>query len=364
VLPVGAGAAEMPMCGVVTTNCVVSVEQNGAAPTDPFMIFADHGAPGYEEYRVELMDGSSSFRLDPTDTWSVRLNIGSVAPEQLTARGRNVVVERDVVGGNHVLTVTMNPVRMATRSAGCDASGCGGPSATADTIHSGYWGFSANDLAYLSDPDDRAAMRNFHFATSADWASTPPQLDAGTNTIVVDVANAHFESPAVPYAGVAEFRLPRAMLTRIYGVDDPDSLAASAFRASASGPGPAPTTTVTRDAFAVDVQIDGITFSKRSLAVVGKTWPRAPADLRAERRSGTKGLIRTDGAKPRGSKVRGYQAVCRPGSGAAVRAATTQQDPLPVKVTGLTSGKRYECTVRARSRAGLGVAGRVTIPRS
>ncbi|HEX2504849.1 MAG TPA: hypothetical protein VHK22_01455 [Gaiellaceae bacterium] len=57
VLPVGAGATEMPMCGVVTTNCVVSVEQNGAAPTDPFEMFADHGAPGYEEYRVELMDG-------------------------------------------------------------------------------------------------------------------------------------------------------------------------------------------------------------------------------------------------------------------------------------------------------------------
>jgi Fibronectin type III domain len=106
-----------------------------------------------------------------------------------------------------------------------------------------------------------------------------------------------------------------------------------------------------------------MTFSRRKLEIRGYTQPLRPRNLSAERKTRTKGVIRSTGAKARGSKVRGYQAVCRPRSGGAVRAETRRQDPLPIRLAGLTPGKRYECTVRAKSRAGLGQAGTVVMPR-
>jgi hypothetical protein len=151
------------------------------------------------------------------------------------------------------------------------------------------------------------------------------------------------------------------MLTRFYNVDDPATLTASAF--AVTGAGGAATTAVSVNPGSVNVVIDGITFSKRKLRIRSHTEPRRPRNLSAERKTATRGVIRSTGSKRRGSKVRGYQAVCRPGSGATVRAETTRRDPLPIRVNGLTQGKRYKCTVRAKSRAGLGVPGKVTMPR-
>lgn len=361
-----AGAVPVPMCsGPGDSRCVEAIRQNGAAPVDTYtLIGIRDGAGSAARYLIELQTGGGMYALDPDDVWTLVLNTGGTAPEELVAKGRDLVVNRGMSGGHHTISVAMHPVRMATRDV-CNASGCGGPDGVADTIHPGYWRMDVNELDYLADPDDRAAMRNYHFATSADWSSTPPQLDPATNTITADVANAHFESrtPDVRYIGSAEFRLPKPMLTRIYGVDDPDSLTASSFRASSSGSGPDPTTTVVIDSFSVTVQIDGIRFSKRKLSVRGKTWPRVPRNLRAKRKSALTGVIRTDGARPRGSKVRGYKAVCRPRNGSAVRAETTRRNKLPIRVRGLEPGKRYVCTVRAKSKAGLGVRGRVRMPR-
>lgn len=361
-----AGAAPVPMCsGPGDSRCVETIRQNGATPVDLYNLVGIRNGTGADaEYLIEIQSepGPPYYALDPADVWTVVLNTGGTAPEELVAIGRDLDVGRGMSGGHHTISIAMHPVRKATRNS-CDASGCGGPGALADEIHPGYWRMDVRELGYLSDSDDRAAMRNYHFATSADWSSTPPQLDPATNTITADVANAHFESPGVRYIGSAEFRLPKPMLTRIYGVDDPDSLTASSFRASSSGSGPDPTTTVVIDAFSVTVQIDGIRFSKRKLSVRGKTWPRVPRDLRAKRKSSLKGVIRTDGARPRGSKVRGYKAVCRTRNGPAVRAETRRRNKLPIRVRGLEPGKRYVCTVRAKSKAGLGVRGKVRMPR-
>jgi len=55
--------------------------------------------------------------------------------------------------------------------------------------------------------------------------------------------------------------------------------------------------------------------------------------------------------------VRGYQATCRSG-GLTVRGSSFRS---PLRVTGLVPSRRYACSVRAKSRAGLGRIGRVTI---
>lgn len=39
------------------------------------------------------------------------------------------------------------------------------------------------------------------------------------------------------------------------------------------------------------------------------------------------------------------------------------RNKLPIRVTGLTAGKRYVCSVRAKSRARLGLGATVGMPR-
>ena len=94
----------------------------------------------------------------------------------------------------------------------------------------GYLDGWVDDLDYIDDPDDGAAMRGFDLSTNADWVSSPLQLDYETNSIVLDASNSHFENDGTTvFVGEAEFRIPFAMLSRLYNVDDPASLTASAF---------------------------------------------------------------------------------------------------------------------------------------
>jgi Fibronectin type III domain len=343
--------------------CVASVERNGSAvgPSDPsFAFWSDHWVDpdGTNRYNFWVNNGTSS--LSTSDSWEIVLNTGAVFPEQTFSRSQNMTIDRGTTGsGDHTVRFKVTPVRVSYGS--CDSSGsC--PMVNPNPTVPAYLDGWVDDAAYFTDPLDRAAIRGFDLASNTDWVSTPLQLDWATNTIILDVANSHFENDGTTvFQGHAEFKLPNAMLTRFYNVDDPATLTAAAF--AVTGAGGAATSSVTVNPGNVNVVIDGITFSKRKLKIRGHTEPLRPRNLSAERKTETRGVIRSSGARARGSKVRGYQAVCRPGSGANVRAETTQQDPLPIHVRGLTQGKRYECTVRAKSRAGLGVPGTVTMPR-
>ena len=193
----------------------------------------------------------------------------------------------------------------------CDASGvC---PAIATSLRTGYLEVWIGDLDYLSSAADRAAMRGFDLASNAEWVSSPLQLDYATRAIVLDAANAHWEPMGMAvFHGSAEFRLPFAMLSRIYLVDDPASLTPAAFTVTA-GSGAAPTVAVAVGADDVKVTMTGIEFSKRRLRIKGDVAPGRPRDLRASRPTATAGVIRFAKALPRGAKVRGYQAVCRAG---------------------------------------------------
>jgi Fibronectin type III domain len=343
--------------------CVVSVERNGTpvGPADTsFEFWSDHWVDpdGTNRYTFWVNNGTST--LSTSDSWEVVLNTGSVFPEQTFSRSQNMTINRGTTGsGDHTVRFNVTPVRMSY--GGCNSSGSCvtvNPNPTVPAYLDGW----VDDAAYFSDPLDGAAVRGFDLASNTDWVSTPLQLNWATNTIILDVANAHFENDGTTvFQGHAEFKLPNAMLRRLYNVDDPVTLTSAAF--AVTGAGGAATTSVVVNPGSVEVVIDGMTFSKRKLKIQGRTHPLRPRNLSAERKTKTRGVLRSSGAKPRGSKVRGYQAVCRPGSGSAVRAETTREDPLPIRVGGLTLGKRYECTVRAKSRAGLGLPGTVTMPR-
>jgi Fibronectin type III domain len=161
---------------------------------------------------------------------------------------------------------------------------------------------------------------------------------------------------------LAEFKLPFPMLRRLYHVDDPASLTPAAF--SVTGAGGAATTTVEvdPDGETVRVDIDGITFSKKRLRITGDTRPTRPRNVTADRVSSTRGKIRFDPADSRGSRVREYRALCRHQRGAGDFFSFREDEDSPLVLRGLKPGRRYECTVRARSRAGLGPAARVTMP--
>jgi hypothetical protein len=288
---------------------------------------------------------AGGWTLDYGDTWTFNINTGSTAPSTTFSRGRNVEVTRGGTATSHTLQVQMQPVRMAYGA--CNSSG--GCPGLPTTLATGYLEGWVNDLSYVTDPGYAAAQRGFDLATNADWASTPPQLDFDTNSIVLDVANAHFEPDGTTvFVGEAEFRLPNAMLSGLYGVDDPASLTASAFRVS-TGSGPAPTITVVVGTGEVNVDIDNMTFSKRKLKITGDMRPRAPRNVTVRRTGRTTATLRFLKALPRGSKVRGYRVTCS-SRGRIVRKSAVGS---PVRLTGLSTSL-WRCNVRATSRAGLG----------
>ena len=365
--PAASAATTLPACsGVTPTNCVVSVARNGAPVTyptgvgDPYQVSAARWTAGgthYFNFTVSRTIGG--FTLDVTDTWNIVLNTGSTYPGETFARGHAVSISRGGgLAGGYTVGFTMHPVRMAVTDDACGHNGaCGGPTSVAPHLFTGYLDGWVDDLHYITDPDDEAAMRGFDLATNADWVSSPLQLDYETNAIVLDVANRHFEPDGTtPFVGSAEFRLPFAMLTRLYLVDDPPTLTSSAFTVTAAG-GVAPLTVVSVSTSSVHVTMDNIGFSKRRLTIRGDTRPLAPRNLRAAHLTRTSAIIRFDPSRRRGSKVRGYQAVCRSG-GLTVRGSALRS---PIRVRGLVPSRRYTCNVRAKSHAGLGRIGRVTI---
>ena len=59
--------------------------------------------------------------------------------------------------------------------------------------------------------------------------------------------------------------------------------------------------------------------------------------------------------------MRGYKATCRATGHTVIGSSSRNRSPLAVR--GLRYGTRYSCSLRAKSRAGLGRVARVTIPR-
>ncbi len=241
-----AWAAQLPLCtGVVTTNCVISAKLGGVSQPypggggDPYEISVDTVDPlsAYDFVATVRQTGGGPLPLG--QVWELAVNTGDTVVGETFARGRDVTIVRGGSAGSRTVTATLSPVRMAG-----DCGSSGSCPMTATIMRPGELELWIGDLGYLDSPADEAAMRGFDLATSASWVSSPPTLDYATRAIVLDVANPHFEVGGVtPFVGSAEFKLPFAMLSHLYDVDDPASLTPAAFAATA-GPGPAPTVSV------------------------------------------------------------------------------------------------------------------------
>jgi len=361
---------QLALCGPTPAPpCVVSVKKNGTPI--PYNQTLDIGLEvvsaikfhitgdptKHFNFSIQAPDGSDT--LNTSDTYEMTLNLGTADPGETFERGHDVTITRDLSDpDNQTVTFTQNPVRVADD--GCNSMGsCG--AVAGHVTRTGYLDGWVDDLAYIDDPLDRASMRGYDFATNADWSSSPPTLNYDTHTFILDIGNAHFENDGTTvFIGSAEFRFPFAMLSRLYEVDDPGSLTSGSF--TISGTGAAATTSVDIDSggHVVHVIIEGMTFSKHRLKIIGNMRPSGVRNLKAIRVRATAGKLKFDPATSRGSKVRGYAAKCKSASGLVARGSA---DASPLKVTGLAPGVKYRCSVWAKSRFGTGPKRGVDMPR-
>ena len=353
-----------PPCFVsITKNGVTPLEQNNVLDTGVEVITGlTFVGSGTRYWQFSIQDEHGHYDLNPLDTYEIVLDVGTANPAETFTRGKTVAVERDLsVPNHHTVTFTMNPVRVAYSFNGCHGNGtC---DMRPDVLAPGYLEGWVDNLGFVTDPADAAAMQGWDLTASTDWVSSPPTLNYDTHTFFIDVANSHCEEPTgpacTPYVGSVEMTFPFAMLSHLYEVDDPASLGPTAFTFGGTGGGTV-TTTVNDAGHTVHVEITDLTFSTRHLKIVGNMRPGRVKNLHAVRVSGTTGKLKFDPAPSHGSRVRGYKATCKSGSGLV---ATGSADASPLKVTGLSPGVKYDCKIWAKSRFGDGLRRGITMPR-
>jgi hypothetical protein len=256
--------------------CFVSITKNGTTPLQQNDVL-DTGVEviggqtfvieGARYWNFSIQDQHGDFSLNPSDVYEVVLDIGGGNPGETFSRGQNVVIERDTdTPGHHTVTFTMNPVPVSHTFSGCNGNGtC---PERPDVEATGYLEGSVDNLRYITDPADEAAMQGWDLVASTDWISTPPTLNYDTHTFIVDAANSHCANTAgtcVPFVGAVSMTFPFAMLSHLYEVDAPGTLGPSAFSVVGAGSSAATTVTVDEAGHVVHVDISGMTFSKRHL---------------------------------------------------------------------------------------------------
>jgi hypothetical protein len=352
----------VPWCSAtVTTQCIVSAHDGDVPVTeaDPLLEVTStrYVLDGATSFHVGVDRRGGGHLLDPTHAYDVTVNLGSTIAWETFERGHDVQVTRGGSATSQTVTFRMHPARMDYTDSGC--GGTGTCPAVGQHLVTGYWEATVDDAGFATDATYRAALRGFDLATNADWVSSPLQMDFATNTITLDVSNAHLEPDGTtPFIGHAQFTLPFSMLLGLYGVDMPTTLTSSAFGVTGASSGT--TTSVVVGASEVTVTLEGLTFSKHALRLYGHTFPARPSSLRARRTSRATARIVVGAAMQRGSRIRGYVATCSQGRHVTRGVTRDGIGSAVITVTGLRAG-HATCVVRALSRAGRGVARAVLV---
>lgn len=182
--------------------------------------------------------------------------------------------------------------------------------------------------------------------TNVEETAIPPQITGNPFTITEQLGNSH-ELNGQEFQGFWDAVLPNAFLVDM-GINDPSTLTSAGISASV-GTG---TVTVTPGPTSTEIAITGITFSRRTVHIKrGTITPNAPTGLRTRRASARVASLTFHAARPRGSRVRSYEARCR-AANHTTRYGIGSRSPL--KVTSLTRGVSYVCQVRAKAAVGYG----------
>jgi len=365
---------EWPRCGSAGDTdgkyCIVSVTRDGV----PAALTPDCGTPGdYETPYVDLLDaGTVRYGVvrqpvndagctdvygdvDPSVTWKLKVNVGSIRPRELYGHIRNVDM---VFGGNatdgFTFTLTFQPTPIAWRSdfSSCTTSGCGTDATIADLVYRGFVTGYVTDLASSGLPPaeiaDRMGMINAYNAQAVDG----PWYDIDSNTLVLKLANPHLRDASTPAVGFFESFLPNAYLVNQLHVPYPDTLTGGSFTVVRAGSTTSVPFTVSHEASGIRLVIHGIGFSTPTYKIHPK--PSAPGRPRwgsATRVAPHAVRLRfrapiANGGKP----VTAYVGRCHRGTGAwhVVRGTSS-----PLVVRDLPR-KRVSCQVRAVNVIGPG----------
>lgn len=349
-------------------TCIVSATYDGSA--------LSYSSPDYAVW--------ASFYPIPKDTsdtvqWSVQPKTASdlsaalghtfsitiktnVIPRAIDAFGDSLTYTRSgPTAGEYHVTITGQPVSIT------DQTGCtfppGGPTCTpvasgpSSVVLQGEIG-DYNAKIY-ADPGYPAGLVDSFYGmdmyTNITETGLPPTIDQsnGQNELQIQLADHHFlQDGTTVVHGNFYLRLPATFLSTMWGINDLSTLATDGLNASIGAGGGTLSVTVEPGNTGVQVQISNLTFSRRKLRItLGHVTPRAPTHVAAKRIGGSSAKVTFHAAKPRGQKVTGYQVRCTPGYHAGIVTAKSKHSPLTI--TGL-GAQAYNCTLRARSKAGYG----------
>jgi len=351
--PATAESFQARWCTDSPAPCLVSATRNGTPITA-----ADPG------YRIEMIGVSNnpdftytafllrhtSGVLDLDDTFSLTFDLGKkLVPDYTESYISRPDVDRiDDGDGSHKVTITGQPVLLTY---GCNDSY---PSVCSETATDQDYEFSGE----IQELKTNLEFRGFDRSQSVDsvngiFLETPSR---GAPYLTSDWANSHFQTDGTTVVqGEARFRLPYKMLKDDFGVPDPATMVASSMVGSVNGKPAGFEITQDPDGGGVYVDIDGVTFSKKTIKVKrGKITPTRATLTKTKRTSAIRGKLSFEKATARGARVNGYQARCTSGKSVATSVGGKKAYRTPLLIGGLKPGVTYRCSVRALSKAGPG----------
>lgn len=354
-------------------ECVLSATRNGvpvttAYPSEPGThewFYVDNGwRDGIWGFNLNTItvppvgDPVADKGVDGSARWVITVNTGATYPRELNAKTRNTVFTR---GGNaatgYWFRIEFNPVPIAWRyfdgGFTCDMTSCGNDSTVADFVSGAGQGFADGYVTDLADSGlsagYKAARTGFVLTSNAQYQGEPT-YDAGSNSIVVQMANPHLRAPGVPATGFFETYLPDAYLRTQLGVPDPDTLTGGTFTVWRDGVTTSVPFTLTDVGPGIWIRVHGIGFSRPKFKL--HAGPSKPRKVSATKISVHKARVRfTKPAKNLGYKINKYQARCHKLGKPWRKAKGTASS---ITVGNLPKGKVY-CQVRAHNKLGWGV---------
>ena len=244
----------------------------------------------------------------------------------------------------------------------CTSSGGGAitcPAEAAAANHIQYIVARIDDGYWFGDTDaERDRMWGLEAYSDINLFWYPPAITVASDGVVTMdflMMNSHSYFGGATFYGHANVRLTNNVLRELYGIPNPETMTPGSFTSTTTS-GTVTSTPEAGDA-AWLVTLDGVTFSKQHLRLTrGVITPTRPRAVRTVRVNAHRGKV-FGASSPRGAKVRGYAARCVAGRHVVTGSATTS----PVVVSGLHTGRRYECRITARSKAGPSRASAVVV---
>ncbi|MCW2855209.1 MAG: hypothetical protein JWR52_824 [Marmoricola sp.] len=350
--------------GLVQAPCVISATRNGVSmhAGDPIQIqmIPTQSQTDFNYTEFIVGDPTDTVHLATTDIVSVYMNLGTLRPDYTEGyAGRPTVHRISSGGGTYKAVYTGHPVLLTS---GCTDTY---PNYCKDTAQTQSVVFNAEIHQLKTD----------HSFTGFDRSQSADTVDGVylVSTPTGDYLESHWDNSRYQTDGStivtaqARFRIPYSMLISDFKIPNPGTMVASSLVGTVNG-SPA-TYSFSQDPLggAVFVDISRVTFPPGNARVAeggqvashprdirvkrGAITPTRPVLTHVTRVAGTRARVTFSRARARGAIITGYQARCQ---SAGHRTLTASGHYPTVVVTGLTRGRRYLCSVRAKSRAGYG----------